>query len=187
MIIDPRTGLLDIARQLPSPNCDDRSATGELRLIVIHNISLPPGQFQGDAIDRLFTNALDPSEHEYFAQIAGLKVSAHLLIRRDGGLVQYVPFHRRAWHAGESCYQGRVACNDFSVGIELEGTDDIPYTEEQYKQLSQVVACLIRTYSTLNAEHIAGHCDIAPGRKTDPGPSFRWDYFTDMLAEYLRK
>lgn len=186
MVIDPRTGLLNIARQLPSPNCDDRSA-GELRLIVIHNISLPPGKFEGNAIDLLFTNALDPGGHEYFAQIAGLKVSAHLLIRRDGGIVQYVPFHRRAWHAGESCYQGRTACNDFSVGIELEGADDIPYTEEQYMQLTRVVACLIRTYPTLSAEHIVGHCDIAPGRKTDPGPSFRWDYFGSKLAEHLHE
>jgi AmpD protein len=185
MIIDPQTGLLDIARQLPSPNCDARSAGTELKLIVVHNISLPPGQFEGDAIDRLFTNSLDPTEHEYFAAIAGLKVSAHLLIRRDGGIVQYVPFQRRAWHAGESCYRGRVACNDFSVGIELEGTDETPYTEEQYSRLSKVVACLIRTYPTLSAEHIVGHCDIAPGRKTDPGPSFRWDYFSSMLAKQL--
>lgn len=185
MIIDPQTGLLDIARQLPSPNCDARSAGTELKLIVVHNISLPPGQFEGDAIDRLFTNTLDPNEHEYFAGIAGLKVSAHLLIRRDGGIVQYVPFQLRAWHAGESCYQGRAACNDFSVGIELEGTDDTPYTEEQYSQLSRVVACLIRTYPTLSAEHIVGHCDIAPDRKTDPGPSFRWDYFSSMLDKQL--
>lgn len=186
MIIDPQSGLLNIARQLPSPNCDDRSPGAELQLIVIHNISLPPGRFEGDAIDRLFTNTLDPSGHEYFAQIAGLRVSAHLLIRRDGGVVQYVPFHRRAWHAGESCYRERVACNDFSVGIELEGTDDIPYTEEEYASLSKVVACLIRTYPTLSAEHIVGHCDIAPARKTDPGPSFQWSYFRGVLAEHLQ-
>lgn len=185
MFIDKQTGLLDIARQVPSPNYDERPPDARLELIVIHNISLPPGEFGGDAITRLFTNTLDAGAHPYFAEIAHLQVSSHLLIRRDGELVQYVPFHRRAWHAGASCYEGRERCNDFSVGIELEGVDDLPYTERQYSRLIAVTACLIRSYPELGAERIAGHSDISPDRKTDPGPAFDWSYFKTGLSEAL--
>lgn len=142
-------------------------------LVVVHGISLPPGEFGGAWIDALFTNTLDPDAHPYFREIAGLTVSAHILIRRDGELVQYVPFDRRAWHAGQSCFQGRDNCNDFSIGIELEGTDEIPYTDRQYEALAAVVALLEQRYPEA-AGHLAGHSDIAPGRKTDPGPSFDW-------------
>ena len=142
-------------------------------LVVIHGISLPPGEFGGPWIDALFTNTLDPDAHPYFAEVAGLTVSAHLLVRRDGELVQYVPFDRRAWHAGRSCHHGRENCNDFSIGIELEGTDEIPYTAQQYTVLAAVLALLEQHYPAC-VGHLAGHSDIAPGRKTDPGPSFDW-------------
>jgi N-acetyl-anhydromuramoyl-L-alanine amidase len=166
------SGLLHGARQVASPNQDDRPPGVQAELIVIHSISLPPGEFGGPWIDRLFTNRLDPAAHPYFAAIAALRVSAHLLIRRDGELVQYVPFHRRAWHAGESCWRGRECCNDFSIGIELEGTDDGDYTTAQYRRLATAIHALCRAYPTLSAERLARHSDIAPGRKFDPGPGF---------------
>lgn len=175
MIIDTHTGLLDEARQISSPNQDDRPEGSVPELIVIHGITLPPGEFGGPWIDALFTNALDPSVHPYFAGIYQLQVSSHLLIRRDGEIVQYVPFNKRAWHAGKSSYAGRERCNDFSIGIELEGTDHTPYEPEQYHQLARVIDALLRAYPTLNVNRIAGHSDIAPGRKTDPGPFFAWD------------
>ena len=165
-------GLLSGARQVASPNHDDRPPGIDPQLIVIHCISLPPGEFGGPWIDRLFTNRLDPAVHPYFATIADLKVSAHLLIRRDGALVQYVPFHRRAWHAGASSWRGRAACNDFSIGIELEGTDDGDYTTAQYRRLAVAIRALCRAYPTLSPTRLAGHSDIAPGRKSDPGPGF---------------
>jgi len=174
MHIDVATGLLSPARYLPSPNCDDRPDPRDLSLIVVHNISLPPNEFGGEGIDQLFTNQLDPEEHPYYQQIHTLRVSSHLLIRRDGGIVQYVPFHQRAWHAGESSYCGRSTCNDFSIGIELEGADDIPYEDVQYTRLNEVIETLCNSYPTLSYDHITGHCDIAPGRKTDPGPVFDW-------------
>ncbi len=174
--------LLD-ARQVPSPNCDERPQSGEIELIVIHGISLPPGHYGGGEIDRLFTNTLDPGEHPYFADIARLEVSSHLLIRRDGELVQYVPFSKRAWHAGQSCYRGRVACNDYSIGIELEGQDDVPYTTVPYERLAEVVQLLVSAWPGLSLEHIAGHCDIAPGRKTDPGPAFDWQALRARLDQ----
>lgn len=186
MHIDPETGLLDAARQVTSPNCDDRPGRAGPDLIVVHSISLPPGEFGGPAIDALFTNTLDPGAHPYFAAIAPLRVSAHLLIRRDGQLVQYVPFHKRAWHAGASCYEGREACNDFSIGIELEGTDDTPYSDRQYRQLAAVVQALLPVYPGLDRRRIVGHCDVAPGRKTDPGPSFDWPRLEQML-EHTRE
>lgn len=169
-----RAGWLDSARQLPSPNCDDRPDPADIALVVLHCISLPPGEFGGDAIDRLFTNRLDPAAHPYFATIHQLRVSAHVLIRRDGETVQYVPFQRRAWHAGVSSHRGRERCNDFSIGIELEGTDDSEYTEAQYQALAELLAELFRTYPMLSPAHVTGHSDIAPGRKTDPGPLFDW-------------
>lgn len=168
-------------RRVPSPHFNQRPENETPSLLVIHNISLPPGQFGGPWIDDLFTGQLDPTADPYFADISHLKVSAHCLIRRDGEIVQYVPFHLRAWHAGVSCYQGREACNDFSIGIELEGTDTLPYTREQYHSLQAVTHLLIAHYPLI-AQHITGHSDIAPQRKTDPGPSFDWERFrTDLV------
>ena len=180
MEIDGQSGLVVQARQCPSPNCDNRQ--GEVvDLLVIHNISLPPGQFGGPHIDALFGNTLDPAGDDYFANIAHLQVSSHLLIRRDGELVQYVPLHRRAWHAGVSSYRGRESCNDFSIGIELEGTDDIPYQEAQYEVLAEVVIALINAYPDIDTKRIVGHSDIAPDRKTDPGAAFDWCHFHGLL------
>lgn len=180
--LEPGNGLLRGARQLPSPNCDDRPAGVGPELIVIHGISLPPGQFGGPHIDHLFTNELDPAGHDYFRDIAGIKVSSHLLIRRTGEVVQYVPLHRRAWHAGKSSYRGRQQCNDFSVGIELEGTDDEPYSTAQYRRLATVIRVLRRGLPSLAAAPIVGHSDVAPGRKTDPGPAFDWPRLQRLLA-----
>ena len=175
MIVDPQTGLLDQARQVNSPNFDDRPADTPVELLVVHNISLPPGQFGGPWIDDLFTNQLDPHAHPYFKDIHNLQVSAHALIRRTGEIVQYVPFHKRAWHAGQSNYCGRERCNDFSIGIELEGCDTQAFEERQYEQLAILIKALILAYPDLSMEHIVGHCDIAPKRKTDPGPHFDWE------------
>jgi N-acetyl-anhydromuramoyl-L-alanine amidase len=169
------------ARHCPSPNCNPRPDSAVVRLLVIHGISLPPDEFGGPWIDRLFTNTLDPAGHPYFAEIAKLTVSSHLLIRRDGEIVQYVPFDLRAWHAGRSSYQGVENCNDFSIGIELEGSDDLPYSDEQYRQLAAVTRLLNEIYPQTSG-HIAGHSDIAPGRKTDPGPSFEWSRYRRLLA-----
>ncbi len=174
MRIDPITGLLDVARCQPSPNHDDRPDRLAVDLIVIHGISLPPGEFGGPWIEALFTNTLDPAAHPYFQSIASLRVSAHLLIGREGEVVQFVPFHRRAWHAGASEYAGRSRCNDFSVGIELEGVDRLPYDDRQYPCLAAVIAALRDAYPTITPERLVGHADIAPGRKTDPGPAFDW-------------
>jgi AmpD protein len=182
--VDPATGLLAGVRQVLSPHFDARPTNSGPELIVVHGISLPPGEFGGPWIDRLFTGNLPPDAHPYFREAAapGRRVSAHVLIRRDGQVIQYVPFSARAWHAGVSEYRGRAACNDFSIGIELEGTDDIPYTDAQYDQLARVVRGLLATYSTLSAAHITGHSDIAPGRKTDPGPVFEWERFRGLIA-----
>jgi N-acetyl-anhydromuramoyl-L-alanine amidase len=172
--IDVRTGWLASARRVPSPNCDDRPAGVAPDLVVVHGISLPPGEFGGRWIDALFTNSLPPDEHPYFAEVAALRVSAHALVRRDGEVVQYVPFHRRAWHAGVSNWRGRERCNDFSVGIELEGTDARAYESAQYGALARLVAALCRAYPTLSPERVVGHSDVAPGRKSDPGIAFDW-------------
>lgn len=166
---------LSAARRCLSPNQNERPAGVPVSLLVVHGISLPPGDFGGPYIDALFTNSLNPSLHPYFQEVAGLTVSAHLLVRRDGEIVQYVPFDRRAWHAGQSCYADQMNCNDFSIGIELEGTDDIPYTEIQYRTLAAVLSVLERHYPETRG-HLVGHSDIAPGRKTDPGPSFDWHH-----------
>ncbi len=181
--MDSGTGLLREARQVPSPHCDDRPEGEEMDLIVIHGISLPPGEYGGPWIDALFTNTLDAKAHPYFADIYRLKVSSHLLIRRDGELVQYVPFHRRAWHAGVSQFAGRARCNDFSIGIELEGTDEAPYDERQYSRLAEVIFALEQAYPGISRRRLTGHSDIAPGRKTDPGPSFRWSRLHELLAD----
>lgn len=174
MKIDKDTGLLDIAKQTPSPNFDDRPAGSNIDLVVLHNISLPPGKFGGPWIDDLFINRLNPSADSFFKEIYTQKVSSHILIRRDGKIVQYVPFHYRAWHAGKSSYQGRECCNDYSIGIELEGCDDKAFTQIQYLQLTSVIKELLKTYNTLSKDRVTGHSDIAPGRKTDPGPCFDW-------------
>jgi len=179
--IEPVTGLLVGARQVLSTHFDARPPGAIPELIVVHGISLPPGEFGGPWIDRLFTGGLPPDAHPYFSGIARIRVSAHALIRRDGEIVQYVPFHERAWHAGQSHYRGRPACNDYSIGIELEGSDDTPYAEPQYDQLAALAEALLTTYPSLCAEHIVGHSDVAPGRKTDPGPSFDWEHWRRIL------
>jgi AmpD protein len=158
-------------RVVDSPNQDERPPGVEVSLVVVHSISLPPGEYGGDAIERLFTNRLDPDAHPYFREIHALKVSAHFLVRRDGELLQFVPPARRAWHAGASSWRGRSRCNDYSIGIELEGSDDAPYEDAQYRALG---ALLTRLRGELPLRAIAGHCEIAPGRKTDPGPRFDW-------------
>ena len=167
-------GWVSAARRVLSPNANDRPESAVPELIVIHNISLPPGEFGGPYIEALFTNALDPEQHPFFATLEGLRVSAHFLIRRDGELVQFVPVHRRAWHAGQSVWCGRADCNDFSLGIELEGTDDLAYSDDQYSCLTALVSTLQAHYPGLASGAIVGHSDIAPGRKTDPGASFEW-------------
>ncbi len=179
--VDVSAGLLRRARFVPSPNHDERPAGAELELIVVHGISLPPGEYGGPWIERLFTNSLPPDEHPYFATIASLTVSAHLLIRRDGHIVQYVPFHQRAWHAGQSSYRGRERCNDFSIGIELEGADTEPYEPVQYRLLADTILTLCDAYPTLSTERVVGHSDIAPGRKSDPGIAFDWPRLRALL------
>lgn len=164
-------GWLPNAERIPSPNCDARPEDEAIRLIVIHAISLPPGEFGSDAVIDLFTNRLDTSAHPYYAALAGRRVSAHFFIRRDGRLIQFVPCHARAWHAGASCWRGRECCNDFSLGIELEGDDHAPYAASQYATLTTLIAALRQRFPI---EACAGHADIAPGRKTDPGPWFDW-------------
>ncbi|MBM5811815.1 MAG: 1,6-anhydro-N-acetylmuramyl-L-alanine amidase AmpD [Gammaproteobacteria bacterium] len=172
--VEPGSGWLRRVRRVVSPNHDPRPAGVCPELIVVHGISLPPGRFGGPWIDRLFTNTLPPAADPYFATLQALRVSAHLLIGRDGRLTQYVPFEARAWHAGRSSWGGREECNDFSIGIELEGTDDRPYTARQYRALARVIAALQRCYPLLASGGIAGHRDIAPGRRSDPGPAFDW-------------
>lgn len=165
-------------RRIASPNCDRRSPGTVISLLVIHNISLPPGEFGGKAIEQLFTNVLDCDTHPYYERLRGLKVSAHFLIRRDGQRIQFVPCNQRAWHAGVSEWRGRNRCNDFSIGIELEGDDDTPFTDAQYAALIQLTRRLQRRYPLRD---IAGHSDIAPGRKTDPGSYFDWPRFLSAL------
>jgi AmpD protein len=181
--IDSATGLLTGARQVLSPHCDARPAGVAPELLVVHGISLPPGEFGGPWIDRLFTGTLPAEVHPYFKEIEGLIASAHALIRRDGQIVQYVPFGERAWHAGKSAYQGRPGCNDFSIGVELEGADGTPYTDAQYEALTALTAALLACYASLSAEAITGHSDVAPGRKTDPWPTFDWPRFRALLKE----
>ncbi len=165
----------------PSPNINARPAGVAIDLLVIHNISLPPGQFGSSDIEDFFLNRLDTRKHPYFETLQGLQVSAHCLIRRSGALIQFAPFSARAWHAGRSEFAGRAECNDFSIGIELEGTDCKPYTVCQYQSLAAVAAYVMVQYPAITAERIAGHADIAPARKTDPGPAFDWRYFWACL------
>ena len=182
MKIDAATGWIEGVRRIESPNFDLRPAGCEPELIVIHGISLPPGEFGGSGIDELFCNALNPGLHPYYAQICRLRVSSHVVISRVGAVTQYVSFNDRAWHAGESSYCGRSACNDFSIGIELEGTDDRDYEPVQYERLAQLVRILRAAYASLEQAELVGHSDIAPGRKTDPGPYFDWDLLRRRLA-----
>jgi len=180
--VDKATGLMQGARYVASPHCDARPGGTAVDLLVIHGISLPPGEFGGPWIEQLFLGKLPVDAHPYFASIAALKVASHLLIRRDGELLQFVPFHKRAWHAGASSFQGREACNDFSVGVELEGTDDVAYEPAQYTRLATVTHALMRAYPGIASSRIVGHSDVAPGRKTDPGPAFDWARYRDILA-----
>lgn len=183
MKVEMVSGRLEGARQVASPNHDERPPDAVIDLLVIHGISLPPGDFGGPWIDALFTNTLDPQAHPYFQEIAGLRVSTHVLIRRDGEIIQYVPLQRRAWHAGQSCFDGRNRCNDFSIGIELEGCDDRPYEDAQYLALAGIVRAMTAAYPAITPDRIVGHSDIAPGRKTDPGPAFEWDRLRTLLGQ----
>jgi AmpD protein len=167
-----------------SPNQSARPDGVEIDLLVIHNISLPPGKFGSSCIAELFCNTLDCSSHPYFEQLRELKVSAHVLIARNGMITQFVPFDRKAWHAGQSCFQGRKNCNEFSIGIELEGTDFEAFDDRQYEALSALTGRLMQAYHGLTVERIVGHSDIAPGRKTDPGPYFNWERFRESLSDY---
>jgi len=180
-----KNGLLESAITLNSPNYDDRGDENDISLIVIHNISLPPNEFGGKGIEQLFTNSLDKSEHPFYEEIHQLRVSSHLLIRRDGEIMQFVPFHKRAWHAGVSQYLGRDVCNDFSIGIEMEGTDFEPFEEIQYEVLNNVIDALLKTYPSLKPDAITGHENIAVGRKTDPGPYFEWGKLSIELKAEL--
>ncbi|MFK8028890.1 MAG: 1,6-anhydro-N-acetylmuramyl-L-alanine amidase AmpD [Gammaproteobacteria bacterium] len=180
--IDPRSGLLGEAAYHPSPNCDERPSEIDIDLLVVHSISLPPGEYGGSFICDFFQNKLAPNAHPYFQQISHLKVSAHVLIGRDGEFFQFVPFHKRAWHAGVSSFEGREKCNDFSIGIELEGTDDTPFRTIQYWKLAQLINALRATYPSMSDCPVVGHSNIAPGRKTDPGTEFEWSRLRRLLA-----
>jgi AmpD protein len=182
MQVDLDNALMRNARQVASPNCDARPAGMDAELIVVHGISLPPGEFGGPWIEKLFTNTLPPDVHPYFTEIGGLRVSSHLLVARDGALTQFVKFTDRAWHAGESNYNGRTACNDFSIGVELEGVDTLAYEAAQYDTLAEVVAALCDAYPRLSPDRLVGHSDISPGRKTDPGPAFDWERARRCIA-----
>jgi N-acetyl-anhydromuramoyl-L-alanine amidase len=179
---EQRCGWLAGARVTPSPNFDQRPAGALIDLVVIHAISLPPGQFGGPYIEQLFTNRLDVKAHPYFATIDGLRVSAHFLIHRDGLLRQFVDVFARAWHAGDSMWRGRTRCNDFSIGIELEGCDERPFTSTQYASLAQLLEKLFAMMPALSSDSLVGHSDIAPARKTDPGPCFDWCHLRQLLS-----
>jgi AmpD protein len=181
-VLDP-AGWHRRAARRTSPNADERPPGTKVTLLVVHGISLPPGRFGGDAVERLFTNRLDPAAHPYYAGLEGLRVSAHFFIRRDGALIQFVPCGRRAWHAGASSWRGRERCNDFSIGVELEGTDVVPYTARQYLRLARLVRALRSRYPIAD---LAGHSDVAPGRKSDPGPAFDWRRLDALLRAPAR-
>lgn len=181
-IFDVQDGKLSGATQLPSPNFNQRPVDTEIQLVVVHNISLPPSQFGGGYIEQFFQNQLDWNEHPYFKTIEGMQVSAHLLILRTGEVIQFVNFNDRAWHAGRSSYMGKPECNDYSIGIELEGSDDLPFEMVQYEVLSQVIQALKIAYPKIQ-NHLAGHSDIAPQRKTDPGPFFQWHTLRQLLTQ----
>ena len=179
--LDKKKDWIKNIRRVKSPNFDERPADVPVSLVVIHGISLPPGHYGGGYIDQLFTNSLDPDKHPYFREIEHLKVAPHLMINRKGALTQYVPFNKRAWHAGRSEFEGCPECNDYSIGIELEGCDDEAYEEPQYLKLAAVVKKLMQEWPGITRARIKGHSDVAPGRKTDPGPAFDWEYFYKLL------
>lgn len=183
MQVDKARGLLSGARYVPSPNYDTRPADAAIDALVIHAISMPPGEYGGADIERLFCNGLDFACHPFYHEIDGITVSAHLLIRRDGQVIQFVPFQERAWHAGASSLEGRARVNDFSIGIELEGSDHTPFEEAQYHALAEVTAALRAAYPGISAQRIVGHADIAPERKTDPGPYFNWPRYRRALMQ----
>ncbi len=174
-------GWLDSAVRCPSPNCNARPEPADISLLVIHNISLPPGEYGSGCVQQFFRNELDCDAHPYFEEIRGVQVSSHLLIERDGIATQFVSFDERAWHAGASCFEGRDNCNDFSIGIELEGCDTEAYTDAQYAVLAAITGELMRAYPAITRDRITGHSDIAPCRKTDPGPAFDWQRFQGLL------
>lgn len=180
--INRQSSLLEPVTYLASPHCDERPENMLIDLLVIHGISLPPNEFGTGDVEQFFCGKLDNSLHPYYQTIAHLRVSAHLLIKRNGEIIQFVPFAKRAWHAGESYFQGKTRCNDFSIGIELEGADHISYEKIQYEQLGRVSRLLMQTYSAITHDRIVGHVDIASGRKTDPGPAFDWAYLKGMLT-----
>ncbi|MBE7527030.1 1,6-anhydro-N-acetylmuramyl-L-alanine amidase AmpD [Nitrosomonas sp.] len=181
MLIDAE-GYLIQARYIPSPNCDERPDRNDISLLVIHAISLPPEEFGGEGVIELFTNQLDPQAHPYYQALEGLKVSSHFFIRRNGEIIQFVPCTRRAWHAGVSCWQERTRCNDFSIGIELEGSDNQPFTPMQYTRLTELTQAIQAAYPV---HDIVGHADIAPQRKTDPGPYFDWQHYRQTLEKRI--
>ena len=180
LIID-ETGWLQSVEVIQSPNFDARPDNTKIKLIVVHGISLPPGEYGGGHIQDFFCNNLDTSKHDYFPGICGMKVSAHCLIERSGNIIQFVSFLQRAWHAGDSSWHGEKACNNFSIGIELEGSDDQAYSDKQYQRLAELTRSLMSRYVDIGKEAITGHCDIAPGRKTDPGPAFDWARLQSLL------
>jgi AmpD protein len=182
MKIDPANGLVQGVRFVPSPNCDDRPTGARPEVLIVHAISLPPGEFGGPAIEQLFCNTLNPAAHPYYEEIKDLRVSAHLLIRRNGEIVQFVPLHRRAWHAGQSSCEGRSRVNDFSIGVELEGSDDRPFEPVQYQALVALTHALHDVYPEITPARAYGHADISPGRKTDPGPHFDWTHYRALCA-----
>jgi AmpD protein len=177
------TGWLQTVEVIQSPNCDARPDNSKIKLIVIHGISLPPAEFGGGYIQQFFCNQLDPNAHYYFSTICQMQVSAHCLIERDGNIIQFVPFLDRAWHAGDSSWRGEQCCNDYSIGIELEGSDDVVYDDRQYDQLNTLVNCLISHYPGIDNDAVCGHSEIAPGRKTDPGPAFDWERMNKGTVE----
>lgn len=183
MVVNNENDWLAVADRVLSPNFNDRPSGAEVSLLVIHNISLPPGQYGGGYIEQFFQNCLPVAEHEYFESIKELQVSAHLLIERTGRVVQFVPLTKRAWHAGVSNFKGIENCNDFSIGIELEGTDEQAYTSKQYERLGVLTKDIQSKFSAITNDRIVGHSDIAPGRKTDPGPAFDWDRYLKLLND----
>jgi N-acetyl-anhydromuramoyl-L-alanine amidase len=185
MNIDFTTGLLTNVPFCLSEHCDERPERQIIDMIVIHNISLPPGQFGTGIVEQFFCGNLNVAAHPYFSTIASLRVSSHLFINRLGQITQFVPFSKRAWHAGVSNFKGQESCNDFSIGIELEGTDELPYEKIQYLQLVRIIKCLMLTYAAISRDRIVGHSDIAPGRKTDPGPLFDWDCVDRLMYRLI--
>lgn len=180
--MNQETGLLEPVPYHPSPHQDARPLGVDVDMIVVHGISLPPGEFGTDAVSHFFCGKLSFDAHPFYQTIASLRVSAHLLIKRTGAIIQFVPFSQRAWHAGESFFQGKTHCNDFSIGIELEGTDNMPYENEQYLTLAEVIRLLRECYPQITLDRLVGHSDIAPGRKTDPGSSFNWSYLRGLIT-----